>query len=141
MSEIKLAAAKELIQEKRYAEARILLQTINHPTAIKWLAKLDQISPPPNPYPPPPNNQMFNPEANAFYRRENRRANRRRIGRGLQMIGLGIICFFAFGFFAMPTPSIEQGGKMVINLGFSWILIPLGIIAILGGIFQLLHRN
>ena len=60
MSKAKLLAAKELIQEKRYSEARSLLDTIpNDPTAQKWLTKLDQIATPPRrhsliPSPPPP---------------------------------------------------------------------------------------
>jgi hypothetical protein len=46
MSNTELSAARDLIQQRRYAEARALLQTINHPTATQWLAKLDQIDPP-----------------------------------------------------------------------------------------------
>jgi hypothetical protein len=46
MSENKLNTAKQLLGEKRYDEARELLQTINHPTAQQWLAKLDKINPP-----------------------------------------------------------------------------------------------
>lgn len=45
MSKNKLLAAKELIQEKRYAEARAILKTIDHPTAREWLKKLDEIAP------------------------------------------------------------------------------------------------
>lgn len=46
MSKAKLQAARELLQEKRYQEARSLLQTIpNDPTAQKWLVKLDEIVP------------------------------------------------------------------------------------------------
>jgi ERCC4-related helicase len=45
MSQSKMMAAKELIQEKRYKEARVILQTVSHPTATKWLDKLDQIAP------------------------------------------------------------------------------------------------
>jgi hypothetical protein len=45
MSKQKLAAAKELIKEKHYTEARAILKTMDHPTAKKWLAKLDEISP------------------------------------------------------------------------------------------------
>jgi hypothetical protein len=45
MSKNKLMAAKELIQEKRYAEARAILKTVDHPTAREWLAKLDKIAP------------------------------------------------------------------------------------------------
>lgn len=46
MSKAKFDAARELIQEKRYDEARVILQAISHPTARKWLAKLDTIAPP-----------------------------------------------------------------------------------------------
>lgn len=45
MSKAKFDAAKELIDEKRYDEARALLRTIDHPTAAKWLDKLDVIAP------------------------------------------------------------------------------------------------
>lgn len=52
MSKAKFAAAKELIDEKKYDEARGILKTIDHPTAREWEAKLDKISPafkPPEP--------------------------------------------------------------------------------------------
>src|SRR4051794_17202967 len=45
MSKAKFEAAKELIDEKRYDEARTILKTIDHPTAAKWLNKLDAIAP------------------------------------------------------------------------------------------------
>jgi hypothetical protein len=45
MSEIKFAAAKELIQEKKYNEARTILKTINDPKAEHWLSRLDEIAP------------------------------------------------------------------------------------------------
>lgn len=45
MSKAKFAAAKELIDEKKYDEARGILKTIDHPTAREWEAKLDKISP------------------------------------------------------------------------------------------------
>jgi hypothetical protein len=46
MSQAKMIAARELIQEKNYALARALLSTIkNNPKAQEWLAKLDQIAP------------------------------------------------------------------------------------------------
>lgn len=41
MSKAKFDAAKELIQEKKYTEARTLLKGIDHPTAREWEAKLD----------------------------------------------------------------------------------------------------
>ena len=45
MSKAKMLAAKELIQEHKYKEARMILNTIDHPKAKEWLAKLDSISP------------------------------------------------------------------------------------------------
>src|SRR5579859_3256559 len=42
----KFEAAKQLITEKHYNEARALLRTIDHPTALQWLEKLDTIDPP-----------------------------------------------------------------------------------------------
>lgn len=41
----KMEAARTLIQEKRYAEARSLLQGVNHPTAHAWLRRLDELQP------------------------------------------------------------------------------------------------
>lgn len=46
MSKTKFLAAQELIKEKKYDEARAILTTIDHPTAERWLAKLDEIAPP-----------------------------------------------------------------------------------------------
>jgi len=46
MSKTKMLAAKELIQEKRYDEARAILRSVDHPTATEWLEKLDKIDPP-----------------------------------------------------------------------------------------------
>jgi len=37
-----LQKAKTLIQQKRYDDARALLRTIKHPTAIEWLTRLEQ---------------------------------------------------------------------------------------------------
>lgn len=45
MSKQRLQAARELIQQKKYAEARRILKGMDDPTAIKWLAKLDEIAP------------------------------------------------------------------------------------------------
>jgi hypothetical protein len=43
MSKQVLTAAKELIAQKRYDEARRILETVNHPTATTWLRKLDTL--------------------------------------------------------------------------------------------------
>ncbi len=45
MSKAKFDAVKELINEKKYAEAKALLKTIDHPTAREWEAKVDKLSP------------------------------------------------------------------------------------------------
>lgn len=46
MSNTKLQAARELIQEKRYAEARAILESMpGDVTAQKWLAQLERLSP------------------------------------------------------------------------------------------------
>lgn len=45
MSKQKMLAAKELIKEKRYDEARAILKTVDHPIALEWLQKLDKIAP------------------------------------------------------------------------------------------------
>ncbi len=46
MSKAKLEAARELIKDKQYAEARAILRTMpKDPTAQRWLTKLDEIAP------------------------------------------------------------------------------------------------
>jgi hypothetical protein len=40
-----LGAAKLLIQQRRYDEARTLLQSIDHPIARRWLAQLERVAP------------------------------------------------------------------------------------------------
>jgi hypothetical protein len=46
MSKAKMEAARELIKDKHYKEARAILQTVDHPTAKEWIAKIDAIAPP-----------------------------------------------------------------------------------------------
>lgn len=46
MSDAKLEAVKELIKEKRYEEARVILKTVKHPKVNEWLSRLDEMSPP-----------------------------------------------------------------------------------------------
>ena len=43
MSKAKFEAAKELIREEKYAEARAILTTINHTKASEWLTRLDAL--------------------------------------------------------------------------------------------------
>jgi hypothetical protein len=42
-----LIQARDLIKQKRYDDARAILQRINHPTARDWLTKLNKLAPPP----------------------------------------------------------------------------------------------
>ncbi len=46
MSKAKMEAARELIKEKRYNEARAILKTVDHPTATRWLQKLERMDTP-----------------------------------------------------------------------------------------------
>lgn len=43
MAEKQLLRAKQLIQAKRYEDARALLITVDHPTADKWLDRLSKV--------------------------------------------------------------------------------------------------
>lgn len=42
----KMQQARELIQAQRYDEARAILRTVNHDSALDWLDKLDKLDPP-----------------------------------------------------------------------------------------------
>ncbi len=44
--ENQLARAKVLIQSKQYDQARTILANLDHPTARKWLAKIDEMDDP-----------------------------------------------------------------------------------------------
>lgn len=41
----RMTEARDLIQAKRYDEARAILRTVDHPKAAEWLAKIDEIAP------------------------------------------------------------------------------------------------
>ena len=45
MYKLEFEAAKKLIKERRYQEARAILKKIHHPRADQWLTKLDKLSP------------------------------------------------------------------------------------------------
>jgi hypothetical protein len=45
MSKQKMQAARDLIQQKKYDEARAILRTVRHPLAEEWLERLERISP------------------------------------------------------------------------------------------------
>ncbi|MDX1994587.1 MAG: hypothetical protein SF029_19550 [bacterium] len=154
MSKVKLAAAKELIQEKRYDEARVLLQTINSETAVRWLEKLNTIAPlsvsPPiprnhamPPLPPPqapPQTMRLSTEAERFYQQENRRRQRRRFGSAVQVIlmGLGMV---ASGIFAISLPTYSIPGNPPPDNTIYVILIIVGIVLIFTGVFAIQKRH
>jgi hypothetical protein len=47
MSKVLFAAVKELVDEKKYEEARIILKAIPDPKARDWETALDELDPPP----------------------------------------------------------------------------------------------
>lgn len=97
MSDIKFLAAKELIQEHKYDEARGILKTINHPTAKKWLRRIDELDPR-FPEPIVRRKSEQNTEQEKYYKRENRRARRRAKAFGLDFIfrGVGVLGVWLF---------------------------------------------
>ncbi|MCU0497476.1 MAG: hypothetical protein MUF87_09010 [Anaerolineae bacterium] len=62
--ESKMLHAKGLIRDKKYQEARRFLTTIDHPIAMEWISKIDQIEAKlKKPLPPVKREIPFNPEA------------------------------------------------------------------------------
>lgn len=60
MAQTILAAARQLIEQKQYAEARAILLTIqDDPTAVRWLAKLDERFGQSQPVIPAPPSQQY----------------------------------------------------------------------------------
>lgn len=43
MSKAMLEAARSLIQDGKYAEARAILHDLDHPVAVKWLSQIDDL--------------------------------------------------------------------------------------------------
>ncbi len=43
MPQKEILLARNLIKQKRYRDAQIVLERLNHPTAERWLDKLDEI--------------------------------------------------------------------------------------------------
>lgn len=111
MSKAKFAAAKELIDEKKYDEARGILKTIDHPTAREWEAKLDKIAPsvsykPPEPdwmqVPPPPLTSAIATDAEAKRKKKNTQA-----AQGcLMILVLAVIIYFLRDNSSAP-PKVE----------------------------------
>jgi len=92
MSKAKFAVAKEFIQDEDYDSARIILQSLNHPTAKKWLARIDELDPP-----FPKTTSKKKSEQEKYYTRQNRLAKRRAFGNAVELIfsGIGLLGIWA----------------------------------------------
>ncbi len=86
--------AQELIHQKRYDEARAILEQIDHPKAHQWLARLNEVAPPASQPGQRPRRQQAAPTvAPNPAGAEKRRRRRRR--RRLPLLLLSIILLFA----------------------------------------------
>jgi hypothetical protein len=145
MSKAKLAAARELINEHQYATARAILKTVHDPIATRWLTQLDRIDPPIYPAPAPlyphafPTNvipQPISTDAEQFYRAENRKRQRRRIGTGLEFVFMGIVAIAIAIYLAnLPKPVIPGGPPP--SDTFEYVLGGSGLLMLLVGLVTL----
>lgn len=135
MTDVKFLAAKELIKEGHYDEARGVLRTIDHPTALKWLQRIDELDPPfPHvqgkqaPYAPrtvmPTASTQGRSHQDKYYERENRRARLRDIGNGIYIILMGFMCLAVWAFFSgllfgipVSTGSFEGSNLLMFCVG------------------------
>lgn len=152
MSKAKMEAARELIREKRFDEARAILRTIDHPTARQWLGKIEQMAPADRPaavVPPVvaavPVASAVTKEQDQYFARQNRRARRSRILRGLGLILLGLLVIAAF---VHMTQLIPAFASYPLANQFStdqqpllWAMPALGALGILTGIYLIIRRN
>lgn len=154
MSQVKLAAAKELIQEKRYTEARTVLLTMNNATAARWLEQLDRIAPqsvpPPTPHhniaPPPPPPQyamplpLVTPEAERYYQAQNNQRKRRRLGSGFELILMGVSCI-GLTLYLGSLPKLTISGRNPPNDTLSIVLVAVGVLLTILGLVVIRRRN
>jgi hypothetical protein len=142
MSKAKLAAAKELIQEKRYAEARALLKTVNNPTAARWLERLDHIAPQ-SVTPPAHDGANMSPataEAERYFQAENRKRRRRALGRGIEVIILGL-GLAAIGVYLASLPKFTIPGAPPPDDTLSIVLLAGGLLFTLVGVYVIRRGN
>lgn len=145
MSDAKLQAARELIQEERYAEARILLRTLDHPTAHKWLARIETIIGPELPPPPPPERARVHARPSAveerFYRRENSRSRLRDIWSGFVLLFLAFIMFGTYYVFMLPRPSLGPSPTPSSDSLLNGLMLLVGVMAGLAGLYRIFKRE
>jgi hypothetical protein len=130
VSQAKFAAARELIQEKNYEVARAVLKTINDPSAVQWLQKLEQLAPE---MPVIPVVLTRSPQEEKFYRTQNRDRRRRRLAKGIRSLLVGSFVLLLYLGFA--SSAVQNGGLRTLGL---WnCLLPLGILGVIGGLIFL----
>jgi hypothetical protein len=142
MSAAKYAAVKELIQEHQYGVARAVLRTVNDPKSQLWLARLDEIDPQfksqlESNQAPVESSYRKETEQQEYYRVENKYRRFRIIFNGLKLVALGIFCFGIYWFFSLPSPA----GGAPKTVGIEALLIVLGIISIIGGIYRIIKQE
>lgn len=122
VSDAKFAAARELIQEKRYDLARQLLKTIDDPKADQWLGKLERIA-------PAAKQSSLEAEQHRYYRARNRSRRRRNIGDGIETFLGGLVSLAIFGWWLYA--DLQDG-----TLTTTWVLclLPMGALGMLIGI-------
>lgn len=106
MSKAKFEAARELINEKKYNEARAILRTTDHPQAKEWLAKIDKLDPPMPAFPiiPDPGYGQVAPLNTA-----NERAA---TGKGWSIWGMTLVIIVIAGFiFVFTNQSSPKGSQ------------------------------
>lgn len=117
MSQEDLDLAASLIKQKKYPQARAILQTIPHdPKAREWLAKLDQIDPQPISPAPIPNkkDKRKSRDQQVVIVKEKKRGGCLSAIAGLGFIGMGIVgCFFVVvcGGIALAISSADDASK------------------------------
>ena len=137
MSKAKFAAAKELIEEGSYDEARVILRKIDHPTAKKWLKQIDQIDPPFPKHAPQPAMS----ETEKYYKRKNRSKRINDFIDGLRLIAGGIfmllIAAYSYHQSAQPQTGIVIFDSAWVGLFASIV----GILAIAAGIWGITRKK
>lgn len=143
MSKAKFAAAKEMIDEKDYVGARAVLRTIDHPTARTWEEKLDRIAPSynyPNPMSQPAPISRPDDEATQYFRAQNRKRTRRRLGAGIELI-MGGIFFGGIGIYLLSLPKMVIAGSPPPDNGLALVFIAGGVISALAGVVKIRSRH
>ncbi len=158
MSKAKFLAAKELIEEGRYTEARQILVLINHPTAREWIDKIDHLAPPNISWPQAQQNtnrvhgrntSPLNPptarhnnrgsEAERYFGAENRKRRNRLIDKGVNLVIAGIFLLGFAAYLMITAPSTGVGDQTFPSL--QTILIVFGITGLVSGLGMLGKRN